>query len=507
MTGDGVAAGNSVIFAVSARADAAVTSLTCSDSAGNPYSIDVSITNPRDRLAVLSSHDVDPLAAGTTISCTAAAHEALSVRLVAVEVAGLAGDPLDATSSNQAAATPAWTSGAATTTQPDELIAAAERLPDRGLPLRCDRRLHQQGQLHLLPGTVGGGDLRPEATALAEDRLLGVGFATFIENAPRPADFAGKVGFDLPSETAWARLEPTGDLTVHTWQVPHGQSHETTLAQVSADELGLPIERVRLVHGDSDNTPFNTISTGGSRSAMMAHGATRGATRVIRDQVLQIAATMLEADVADLELVDAAVQVRGVPARAIPLADVARAAWFAPSSLPEGMGHGLQATFDFRVPADGGWTSATHACVVEIDPETGRVDVERYLVVEDCGQMINPAVVDGQIRGGAAQGLASVLHERLVYDDDGQLLTSTFADYGVPAACDLPAIEVHHLHSSPRHETDYRGVGEGGMIGAPAAVTNAVADALAQIGVALGDADLSPEQMQQRCQQGGTTRR
>lgn len=334
-----------------------------------------------------------------------------------------------------------------------------------------------------------------QVAALAEGRLLGAGFATFIENAPGPSDFAPKVGFDLPGETAWARLEPTGDLTIHTWQVPHGQSHETTLAQVCADELGLPIERVRIVYGDSDNSPFNTISTGGSRAAMMAHGATRGATRAVRSQVLRIAAKLLEADEADLETVDAAVQVRGVPSRAIPLADIARAAWFAPSSLPEGMGQGLSAIYDFAVPDDGGWTSSTHACIVEVHPDTGAIDVERYLVVEDCGQMINPAVVEGQIRGGVAQGIAGVLFERLTYDDDGQLLTSTFADYLVPAACDLPDVEVHHLHRDPLHETDYRGVGEGGMIGAPAALTNAVADALAQLGVALTEQHLSPERV------------
>ena len=334
-----------------------------------------------------------------------------------------------------------------------------------------------------------------QADARAEGRLLGIGFATFIENAPGPADFAGKVGFDLPSETAWARLEPSGDLTVTTWQVPHGQSHETTLAQVCADELGLPLERVRLVYGDSDNSPFNTISTGGSRAAMMAHGATRGATRVLRDQVLRIASSILEADPSDLETVDGAVQVRGVPAKAVPIADIARMAWFAPSSLPEGMGHGLQSAYDFKVPPDGGWTSATHACVVELDPETGAIDVDRYLVVEDCGQMINPAVVDGQIRGGVAQGLAAALFERIVYDDDGQLRTASLADYLVPAACDLPAIEVHHLQQDPLHETDYRGVGEGGMIGAPAAVANAVADALAQVGATLRDDDLFPERV------------
>src|SRR5205823_1103936 len=163
---------------------------------------------------------------------------------------------------------------------------------------------------------------------------LGIGFSTYIEPAPGPRDFAKSMGFDLPSETAWARLEPTGDLTVTTWQVPHGQGHETTLAQVTADEMGLPMERVRIVYGDSAASP-----------------------------------------------------------------------------LPDGMRQGLEAVYDFPVP-EGGWAQATHCCWVDVDIETGAITIPRYLVVEDCGELINPAIVDGQIRGGVAQGVAAVLYER-----------------------------------------------------------------------------------------------
>jgi carbon-monoxide dehydrogenase large subunit len=153
--------------------------------------------------------------------------------------------------------------------------------------------------------------------------------------------------------------------------------------------------------------------------------------------------------------------------------------------MPQGIG----ATYDFRIPTGGGWAQATHCCEVEVDPATGKVDVTRYVVVEDCGTMINPAIVEGQIRGGVAQGIGGVLYERSAYGADGQFLASTFLDYLVPTACEVPEIEVHHLESPPTHEVNFRGVGEGGTIGAPAAVTNAIADA---IGVALTESHLPP---------------
>ena len=226
---------------------------------------------------------------------------------------------------------------------------------------------------------------------------------------------------------------------------------------------------VRIVAGDSATTPLNTMSTGGSRASTMASGAAVGATRMVKDMVLAIAANMLEANEADLEIDDSTISVRGTPTKSVELADVARAAWFAPSSLPEGLRQGLEATCDFKVPPTGGWTAATHCCWVEIDPETGSIAIPRYLVVEDCGTLINPAVVDGQIIGGVMQGIAQTLYERHVYDDDGHLLTSSFADYLVPSAADLPSIEIEHMEFEPLHEINSRGVGEGGMIGAPAA--------------------------------------
>lgn len=335
-----------------------------------------------------------------------------------------------------------------------------------------------------------------QEAARAQGRHLGLGIATFVENAPGPPDFAPTVGFDLPSETAWARLEPSGDLTISTWQVPHGQGHETTIVQCVADETGLPPNRIRLQWGDSESTPFNTISTGGSRSATMGRGAALGAAREVTERIVAIAAHLLEANEADLEIADGVVSVRGTPARSMAVDEIARVAWFAPSSLPPGSPQGITVTHDYRVP-EGGWAAATHCCWVEVDIETGAVTIPRYLVVEDCGTPINPAVVDGQVTGAVAQGLAAVLYERHDFDDDGQPLTATLATYLVPSAAELPPIEIEHLHLAGPDGADPvpLGVGEGGTIAAPAALTNAIADALAPFGCQVTESHLPPQRI------------
>lgn len=335
-----------------------------------------------------------------------------------------------------------------------------------------------------------------QAAARAEGRLLGLGFATFIEIAPGPPDFAQSAGFDLRGELTWARLEPTGDLTIASCQSPHGQGHETTIAQVAADELGVDLDRVRIVFGDTDSTPFTVLGTGGSRASMMGAGAAMAAAAEVKAKVLAIAAERLEANPADLEIADGNISVRGTPGHSVPLAAIAQQAWFAPSSLPQGMDQGIEVTVEYRTPP-GGWASATHCCWVEIDSATGEITIPRYLVVEDCGEMIHPAIVDGQIQGGVAQGIAAVLFERHFYDEDGNLLTASLADYLVPSAAEMPVIEVEHLEVEPLHDADWRGVGEGGLIGAPAAVTNAVADAVRHLGISIDEQYLPPRRMRE----------
>jgi carbon-monoxide dehydrogenase large subunit len=325
---------------------------------------------------------------------------------------------------------------------------------------------------------------RQEA-ARAEGRYLGLGMATYIEGAPGPRGDAA-----LGNEPMRMRLDPDGIVRVFTAQMPHGQSHETTLAQVAADEFGVPFEQVKIVVGDSDQVPFGF--TGGSRSATMAGGAALHTARALRARVLEVSSHLLEASVDDLEIVDGRVGVRGVPAKARPLAEIAAAA-AAPGSLPADVDAALEVTQNYD-GGQGGWSGGTHCALVEVDVETGLVDIERYTVVEDCGKLINPAVVDGQVRGGVAQGIGAVLLERSAYDPEtGQFLSGTFMDYLLPTTTEVPRIEIHHLETVPLDpDVNFRGVGEGGMIVAPPTLCNAIEDALAPFGVKVEEQHLPP---------------
>jgi carbon-monoxide dehydrogenase large subunit len=309
-----------------------------------------------------------------------------------------------------------------------------------------------------------------QAAARERGTCLGFGMSVFAEAAPGPPDYSTALGAGASSRSAQqarARLERDGTISVFTSQQPHGQGHETTLAQLVADGLDVPISRARVVHGDTTTTPFNAVGTGGSRAATLASGAVVGAVAALRERIAGVFADAHELDRADVEVHGGRVLARGVPASAWDLAAVAAAS-------PEP----IEGRADFAVP-DGGWTVAAHCCWVDVDLDTGLVRIPRYLVVEDCGQMINPSIVDGQIAGGVAQGLSTVLLERLVYDRNGQLTTATLLDYLLPTAAEVPTIEIEHLASPPQGPIDFRGVGETGAIGAPAALTNAIEDALA----------------------------
>ncbi len=338
-----------------------------------------------------------------------------------------------------------------------------------------------------------------QAEARAEGRHLGIGLCTYLEPGPGPTDYGQALGFTYEQRSmqrARVKLEPDGSVTVFTSQQPHGQSHETTLSQVVADELGVDIDDVRVVSGDTDQVPFNMVGTGGSRAATLGAGAAQGAARIVRHKLLAVVAALLEANPDDLEITDGVVAVQGSPDRFKTVAEVARLSYMAPFTLGEELGDGFDASFDFETPA-GGWTQSTHVCWVELDPGTGLVTVPRYLVVEDCGQMINPAVVEGQIRGGVAQGIASVLLEKIVYDDSGQCTTSTFMDYLLPTAAEIPRIDIEHLEGPSQGDVPWRGVGEGGAIGSPAAVCNAIEDALAPWGAKITEQYLPPSRVLQ----------
>ncbi len=231
--------------------------------------------------------------------------------------------------------------------------------------------------------------------------------------------------------------------------------------------------------------------TGGSRSATFAGGASLTVARALRAQILDLAGHLLEASVDDLELIDGMVAVRGVPASAMSLRAIADAA-----SEPGRFPAGLDASLDVSAVFDGGaggWSGGTHCAEVEVDPETGLVTIHRYVVVEDCGVLINPSIVEGQVRGGVAQGIGAVLLEHSAYGNDGQFLASSFMDYLLPTMTDVPRIEIEHLETIPLDaDVNFRGVGEGGMVVAPATLCNAIADALTPFGAQVVEQHLPP---------------
>ncbi|HMC39977.1 MAG TPA: xanthine dehydrogenase family protein molybdopterin-binding subunit [Acidimicrobiales bacterium] len=331
---------------------------------------------------------------------------------------------------------------------------------------------------------------RRQEEARAAGRYLGLGVATYIEAAPGPLG-PNESGGIMGPEQLRLRLEDDGSVTVFTSQMPHGQSHQTTIAQIAADEFGVPFDRVKVVVGDTDLVPMG-FGTGGSRAATMAGGASLHGARELKAKVADVASHLFEASPEDIEIADGAVSVRGVPAKAIPLGEVAQAAR-QPGRLPPELAGDIEVNTAFN-GGRGGWSGGTHAAVVEVDPDTGLVRVERYLVAEDCGALINPAIVEGQVRGGVAQGIGAVLLERSAYDpESGQYLSSTFMDYLLPTAVEIPRIEIEHLETVPLDDdVNFRGVGEGGMIIAPPTVCNAIEDALAPFGARVTEQHLPP---------------
>jgi aerobic carbon-monoxide dehydrogenase large subunit len=295
------------------------------------------------------------------------------------------------------------------------------------------------------------------------------------------------------TETATIRIDSTGAVTASFGVAAHGQGLETTLAQVVAEHLGARFDDIRIVQGDSAAVPGGT-GTYASRSMVLAGGAATLAATALREKVLHVAAHLLEASAPDLAATDGRVTVAGTD-RSVSFREVARAVYSEMGRLPQDARDELAATKSYD-PVFGTTTSATHIATVEINPETYQVHIERYVVAEDCGTIINPQIVDGQVHGGVAQGIGTALYEELVYDDQGQLQTGSLADYVVPAASEIPPMQVTHLETqSPTTLGGIRGMGEGGTIGAPAAVANAIADALAPLGVQIDELPVTPERL------------
>jgi aerobic carbon-monoxide dehydrogenase large subunit len=343
---------------------------------------------------------------------------------------------------------------------------------------------------------IGYATLRQEqAKARAEGRLAGIGVATYAELTGIGSRISAAPGMPINTgtEAATIRLDSTGAVTGSFGIASHGQGLETTLAQVIADELGARIDDVRILQGDSAVVAHGT-GTYASRSAVLAGGAATLAARLLRERVIRAASHLLEASVEDIETRDGRVFVGGTD-RSRTFREIAKAVYSEIGRLPRDAREELEVTKVYD-PYFGTTTSATHIVALEIDRETYRVKLNRYVVAEDCGRMINPMIVDGQVHGAVAQGIGAALYEEVIYDDAGQLLTASLADYVVPTASEVPSITTIHLETeSPSTVGGFRGMGEGGTIGAPAAIANALADALAPFGIEIFELPMTPERL------------
>ena len=335
---------------------------------------------------------------------------------------------------------------------------------------------------------------RKQAEARDEGRFLGIGFSVFSERtgygtaAFAPRNMAVTPGY----ETVEMAMDPSGGVEVRIGASPHGQGLVTTLSQLVADELGLPLPSIRIVHGDTDRSPYGW-GTFASRSMVISGGATKLAAGRLRDAIVAVAGDILEAAPEDIHLAEGKAVVLGTD-RGVEISELARHAYHHTPKLASDREPGLRANASYD-PA-GTFSNACHVAIVEVDIETGGVRLDRFIVVEDAGLLINPVIVDGQIAGGVVQGIANALYEEVVYDEAGNILTTTLFDYLPPTASEIPPIEIHHLETiTDASITGAKGLGEGGTIGAPAAVINAVSDALRPFGVEVMEMPATPDRI------------
>ena len=336
-----------------------------------------------------------------------------------------------------------------------------------------------------------------QAAARAKGRLMGIGFSTYIEACSiAPSKVVGSLGAQAGLwESGKVQVHPTGKVSVFTGSHSHGQGHETTMAQLVADHLGIPMDDVEIVHGDTGRVPFG-MGTYGSRSASVGGTAILMSLDKIKEKGKKIAAHLLEANPKDMDYVNGQFVVKGSPQKAVPFGAVALTA-YVPHNYPEGVEPGLEET-SFYDPANFCFPFGAHACVVEVDPDTGHVKILRYLAVDDVGNVINPMIVDGMVHGGIAQGVAQALWEEAVYDgSSGQLVSGSMMDYALPKADMLPFYETERTETpTPVNPLGVKGAGETGTIASTPAVVNAVVDALSGLGVDHIDAmPLTPERV------------
>lgn len=329
-----------------------------------------------------------------------------------------------------------------------------------------------------------------------DGRLIGVGLSFFVEQGAHGTSVLGAWGRPIVPgyEQANVKLTPDGEVEIHVGTHSHGQGHETTYAQVAHEILGVAFDQIKVVQGDTLYTPYST-STWGSRSMVHGGGAVAVASRQLAQRAARIGAWLMQADAAQARVVDGKVVAGN---SSIALREVARAWYLQPQTLPPEIDTGgLEVTAGYRAARDSGtFTYAAHAAVVAVDPATGQIEILDYVVVEDGGTLVNPMIVDGQIRGGTAQGIGTCLYEATPFDERGQPLAATLADYLLPSATEVPEIRVLHMETpSPYTEFGIKGLGEGGAIGPPAAIVSAVNDALRSLDVEVHDLPLTPQRI------------
>jgi aerobic carbon-monoxide dehydrogenase large subunit len=338
-------------------------------------------------------------------------------------------------------------------------------------------------------------ELRARQTdARQQGRLFGIGIASYAELTGIGSRIAVAPGMPINtgSETAKISIDSTGAVTAAFGVASHGQGLETTLAQIIADDLGARFEDIRVIHGDSDAVLMST-GTYASRSAVLGGGAAKHASSLLRDKIKRVASHLLEANHDDIEVAAGKVFVTGTD-RAVTLKQIAKAVYSDMKTLPVEAREELSASYTYD-PINGTTAAATHIAAVEVDPTTCFVRILKYVVAEDCGRIINPMIVDGQVHGGVAQGIGAALFEELVYDEDGQLLSASLVDYMIPSAPEVPDMDVVHIESESAVAGGFRGMGEGGTIGAPAAIANAIADALSPLDIDVSLLPMTPERI------------
>jgi carbon-monoxide dehydrogenase large subunit len=342
------------------------------------------------------------------------------------------------------------------------------------------------GSLDKLLSKLDLDELERDKARLRERGIYrGIGFSTYMEICGlAPSRIVGPGGVGIQAgfwESALVRVHPSGSVTVYTGTSPHGQGLDTSMAQIVADRLGTTPDVVEVMHGDTNTGPYG-MGTYGSRSLSVGGEAVARTAQKVQDKAKKIVAHLLEAAPEDIEVDSERFSVRGSPGKGMALAEVSAAAYI-PENLPEGMEPGLEET-TFYDPENFVYPFGAHACVVDVDVETGKVEVARYVAVDDCGPAINPLLVEGQVHGGIVHALGQALYERIHYDENGQLVTGTFVEYGLPSAADVPSFETDRTETrSPTNSLGVKGVGEAGTIAGTPAVVNAVIDALRPLGV------------------------